>query len=512
MVSSIRMGGLVSGLDTESIVKNLMKAEKAPLNKLVQKKQSEEWRRDQFREMNALLFDLKNKTFDMKLQGTYQKKVLSSNNDTIVSAKQKGTPGATTYNVNVTDLPVPAKAASVKFTAKDVKDGTTPIGGDAFDFKIGSATGSSTINVTATDTISSIIAKVNAVSSTTGVTANYLQDDKSITFTTTTSGDSSTISIDPVIGADFDASNKLGLSKVMINKNSAAIFDPLYKYQIQVPKDAKLATVNINGIPYKVNSSTFTFDGVEFNIKAIGSTQINLKPDEDAIYKSIKEYVDKYNEIIAKINKKVDESTSKGYKPLLAEEKEAMSDKQIELWEEKAKSGLLSQDSTLSNALSQMRLSLVSKVNGTGIDTKYDSLSEIGITSGDYTENGKLYISESKLRKAISENGSGVMELFTKVSTSADATSKFSESGLAQRMYDQITTTMTKLTDKAGSIASLVDKSVIGEGLNKINKQISSWETRLAKTENRYWAKFTAMETAMSKANSQSSWLTQQMG
>lgn len=90
MVSPIRMGGLVSGLETESIVKNLMKAQSAPLNKLLQKKQTEEWRRDQYREMNALLSDLKNKTFDMKLQSTYQKKELTSNNDSIVSVKTKG--------------------------------------------------------------------------------------------------------------------------------------------------------------------------------------------------------------------------------------------------------------------------------------------------------------------------------------------------------------------------------------------------------------------------------------
>ncbi|MEV5029659.1 flagellar filament capping protein FliD [Paenibacillus sp. LPE1-1-1.1] len=502
MINSIRMGGLVSGLDTDSIVKNLMKAESAPLNKLLQKKQTEEWKRDQFREMNSLLLDLKNKTFDMRLQGTYQKKVLASDDDKIVSAKQKGSPSSSTYNVKVTDLPEAAKAASVKFTTTGLTDGAAVIG-EAFDFKIGATT----INVTATDTISSVIAKVNSSSSTTGVTASYLQDDKSITFTTTTSGASAAISISNTGG--FGAGNKLGLSTGTVD-SSATITDFSTNKGFQSSKDATPGNIEINGIAYQVNSSSFTFDGVEFSIKTAGTTQVNLKPDEDAIFKSIKEYVDKYNEITDKINKKITEASYKDYKPLLTEEKESLSEKQIEQWEEKAKSGLLRQDSLLSNVLTQMRQSLSTNVQGTGISAKNDNLSDIGITTGTYAEKGKLYINEAKLREAISNDGSGVMELFTKTSSSTDASTKFNESGLAQRMYDQLNSTMSKLTDKAGSSASLIDNSTIGKGLSRLNTDISKWGTRLESIENRYWSKFTAMETAMSKASSQSSWLAAQ--
>ncbi|OBZ09938.1 flagellar filament capping protein FliD [Bacillus sp. FJAT-26390] len=502
MINSIRMSGLASGLDTDTLVKNLMKAEKAPLNKLLQKKQTEEWKRDQFREMNSLLLDLKNKTFDMKLQGTYQKKVLASGNDNLVAVKQKGVPSTSNYEVKVTDLAEAAKAASVKFTASGLADGTAEIG-EAFDFKIGATT----ISVAATDNINSIIAKVNSNSSVTGVTASYLQDDKSITFTTTTSGASAAISITNTGG--FGTSNKLGLSTGTVN-NSATITDFATNKGFQSSKDAKPGNVQINGIAYQVNSSTFTFDGVEFNIKAVGTTQVSLKPDEDAIFKSIKEYVDKYNEITNKINTKITEATYRDFKPLLAEEKESLSEKQIEQWEDKAKSGLLRQDSLLSNVLSEMRLSLSSNLQGSGIDSKYDNLSDIGITSGSYSEKGKLYINETKLREAISKDGNAIMDLFTKTGTSTDPATKYNESGVAQRLYDQINSTMGKLTEKAGSIASLVDNSTIGKGLSRLNTDINKWSTRLVDIEDRYWKRFTAMETAMSKANSQSGWLSQQ--
>jgi len=505
MINPIRMGGLVSGLDTESIVKNLMKAESAPLNKLLQKKQTEEWRRDQYREMNALLSDLKNKTFDMKLQGNYQKKVLASDNDTIVSAKQKGNPTASVYNVEVDSLPTAAKAATVKFETK-LKDGSTVID-EEFSFSIGSDP-NDIIKVEKGDSINSILAKVNALSSKTGVTASYMQDDKSITFTTKAAGATAAIAI---TSTDLPANNKLGLSTGTVNSNEAITGFSTNK-GFQSSADALAQTVKINGISYSVNSSTFTFDGVEFNIKNKGTTKINLKPDEDAVFKSIKEYVDKYNEIIEKINKKVDESTYRDFKPLLAEEKQSLSDKQVEQWEEKAKSGLLRQDTLLSTGLSQMRQALMSNVKGSGMDTKLDSLTEIGITTGAYNENGKLYISETKLREAISKNGNAVMDLFTKTSSSTDPATKFNESGLAERLYNQLNSTMTKLTEKAGSNASLVDKSILGEGLKRINSDISRWESRLQDKESRYWKKFTAMETAMNKANAQGNWLSQQQG
>jgi flagellar hook-associated protein 2 len=372
--------------------------------------------------------------------------------------------------------------------------------GEAFDFKIGTTT----INVTATDTISSVITKVNAVSSTTGVTASYLQDDKSITFTTTASGASSAVSIG-LVGADFGASNKLNLSAGMVDSTSETFTTDSGS---QLSKNATTGTVKINGISYSVSSSTITFDGVEFNIKGIGTTKVNVKPDADAVFNSIKGFVDKYNEIIDKINVEVSEAKYKNYKPLLDEEKEALSEKQIEQWEEKAKSGLLRQDSLLSNTLTEMRRALSTKVTAAGIDSNFDILSEIGITTGTYSEKGKLYITETKLREAISQNGTKVMDLFTKSSASTDAATKFSESGLATRLYDQLNTSISKLTDKAGSS----DNSTIGKDLKRIETDISKWKTRLQDIEDRYWKRFSAMETAMGKANSQSSWLAQQLG
>ncbi|MCS7459946.1 flagellar filament capping protein FliD [Paenibacillus doosanensis] len=520
--TSIRMSGLVSGLDTDSIVKNLMKAESAPLNKLLQKKQTEEWQRDQYREMNALLLDLRSATSNMKLQGTFQKKVMASNDESVATAKQKGFPSASTYNVNVTKLPKAAEAASVKFTTK-LADGSEKMGkdftitlssvdpnasSDPDDSEDGDTTSTVgqpvAIKISAEDTIADVIARINAVSAQTGIKANYLEDDKSITLTNNAAAGNSAIYVGT---SDPDTASKLGI----IKGNTVDGWDEDSNVFSKAGKAAEPGSVKINGITYNVASSTFTFDGIEFNLKKEGLAKINVKQDEDAIFNAIKTYVDKYNDVIDKLNSKISETKYRDYQPLLDEEKQAMTDKQVEQWEDKAKSGLLRQDPILSGLLSQMRTALSSDVAGTG-DDKHNNLSEIGITTGSYYENGKLYIDETKLRQAISENGTAVMDLFTKTSTSTDSATKYSESGLAQRLYDQINNAMTKITDKAGSAAALTDNSVLGKDLTSIAKQISDWQARLQDIEDRYWKKFTAMETAMSKANSQSSWLTQQLG
>lgn len=506
MISPIRTGGMVSGLDTESIIKKLMSAEKAPLNKLLQKKQTEEWKRDQYREMNNLFLDFRKATQDLRLQSSFQKKAVSSDNEAIVSAKQKGVPNLTSYDVNVTSLATSAKAASVKFTTNMTND-TTAIG-EAFDFKVGAS--ATTINVLATDTVSSVISKVNSASATTGVTASYFSGDKSITFTSTATGSGAAVTIG-LVGADFGPSNKLNLSAGTVNNGAPTGFGTASGTQSSA--DAVQGNVKINGINYATSGSTVNFDGIEFNLKSVGTTKVNVKPDEDAIFNSIKGLVDKYNDLISKVNGKLTEPSYKDYQPLLDDQRAAMSDKQIEQWETKAKSGLLRRDSMLSDALTDLRKVFSTPIAASsGIDPNFSTISQVGITTGSYMENGKLYLDETKLRDAISKNGTKVMDLFTKVSSSADLTTKFNESGIAQRLYTQLNNSMKALTDKAGSILYLVDKSVLGKELRGIDKDIISWNDRLQTKEDSYWKRFTAMEKAMSKAQSQSSWLSQHSG
>ena len=97
------------------------------------------------------------------------------------------------------------------------------------------------------------------------------------------------------------------------------------------------------------------------------------------------------------------------FPPLTEEQKSEMSEKDIELWEEKAMSGLLRNDSILQGIVYDMRKALNDRVAGVDI-----GLSDIGITTGKWYEHGKLYLDEDKFRKTIAEEPDKVEELFMK--------------------------------------------------------------------------------------------------
>jgi flagellar hook-associated protein 2 len=504
MVSPIRFSGMASGLDTEKIIKELMKAEQAPVNRLKRNKQLEEWKRDSYREMNALLLDLQKTVDTLRFSGNFNKKIATSENDSYVSAKVTGKPSLSTYTVEVRNLAKAATPPMKEFSVDpSITNPSANIGGSDFSFTISKdldgngsidpATEQKTISVTAaSSSIDSIINEVNAAGM--GVKASYFNN--KLVFT---SENSTTFTIDVT-----DNGSKLGMgTDTTHNSNAGTPADP--------------ATVVINGVEYKSNTNTFTFDGIEFTAKqptaANTSIAIQVKTDEDAVFNMIKGFVDKYNEVIDKINKKISEPKYKGYEPLLDEEIEALPEKTAEKLENMAKSGILLRDPILKTGLDEMRRAIYTPLQGTGVKAAFDTLSEIGIggpPTGKYAymENGKLYIDETKLRSAISNNGEEVMKLFTNYSS----TQKYGESGIAERLYDTLTDTINQITKQAGSSTSVFDDSSITKRIRAIDDEIDRWEDRLKAIEDRYWKQFTAMEQAMARSQSQSSWFAQMLG
>ncbi|WP_081578668.1 flagellar filament capping protein FliD [Thermacetogenium phaeum] len=233
---------------------------------------------------------------------------------------------------------------------------------------------------------------------------------------------------------------------------------------------------------------------------------------------------DKYNEVLEAINKKLYEERYPDYRPLTEEQIEEgkLTDRQIDAWQDKARSGLLKGDPLLSGIVADMRSVLSGIVEGvTGqvtvssggriYTTIADRLSVIGITTGAWTEKGKLYLDESRLREALQSNPDAVMELFTRT---RDADGKEitddEQKGLAVRLYDAINGAISRLTGQAGTAESLYDNSYISRRIRDINENIAVMEERLQKLEDRYYRQFTALEQAIAAMNVQSMWLTQQ--
>jgi len=139
----VRIGGLASGMDIDSLVADLMKAERMPLDKLKQNKQTLEWQRDDFREMNSLLFSFRNATFDMKLTSNYRARATNSSNSEKVTATATSSASQSSYSIKeVTQLATAATKVNGGPISKNSTDKIDPAKGlyemkDKFDANSG---------------------------------------------------------------------------------------------------------------------------------------------------------------------------------------------------------------------------------------------------------------------------------------------------------------------------------------------------------------------------------------
>ncbi|MGG0589950.1 flagellar filament capping protein FliD [Priestia megaterium] len=277
---------------------------------------------------------------------------------------------------------------------------------------------------------------------------------------------------------------------------------------LQLAGDAKGtdAKFTLNGLETTRKSNTFTTGGVTYTLQNnfTGDVRVNVSNDTQKVFDTIKDFVTKYNELIEKINGKITEERDRNYQPLTDEEREKLTDKQAEQWDEKAKSGLLKGDSILSSGLNQMRSNWYASVSG--VSGGFSQLTDIGIsTSANYSDRGKLVIEGdgTKLKEAIEKDPQSVMDLFMKSGSTT------SEKGIVRRLRDTITQTVSKVEQRAGRSTWTSEQFLLGRNLKSVNSQITSFESRLTQVEDRYYRQFTAMEKAIQNANAQSAQLSQ---
>jgi flagellar hook-associated protein 2 len=511
----VRIGGLASGMDIDTIVGDLMKAEKMPLNKLHQKKQLIEWQRDDYRSMNKLLTDLDQFLFDgVFRQSTFTKKAVTTSNESAVSVRNINATSNLNSSIQVERLAESANMVSsgrigkasfdpngkleaqkdnfvTPFVTTDNKIYIEAIGKDG---SMPAAPVEITIDP-ANDSLNSVIDKIN--NSTAGVVAFYDNVEGKISITAKNSGDNAA-------GAEIKLSGNFLTNQLKLDANSDLAA------AASRGKEGVSAKFTINGLTTTRPTNTFVINGFEYSLKQATGTNtvtVNSATDEEAIFKSINDFVEKYNSTIASVNSKVTEERYRKYQPLSDEERESMSEKQADMWDEKAKSGMLRNDSILSGALNKMRTDLYGRVgNDTDdVNNNFDQLSEIGITtSKNYLDRGKLVIDPTKLREAIKNDPNAIYKLFSNNSTTV------SEQGIAQKLRTTIKDTIKSIEERAGNAMRTNAQFTLGRNLTSIDKQINTFEDRLIKVEDRYWRQFTAMEKAIQKANSQSAYLMQQ--
>lgn len=266
-------------------------------------------------------------------------------------------------------------------------------------------------------------------------------------------------------------------------------------------------TVTANGLTVQVEDVTGSLDE-DGNVISDTPIKMTVATDTDTIYNMVKDFKKAYNSLIADMYSLYSAKSADDYEPLTDEEKESLSDDQIEKWETKIKDSILRRDSTINDLLSTMRSSLNSSVtlaDDEGNDKKY-TLSSFGIVTGLYTERGALHIEgdtddadysedTDKLRKAINEDPDKVMKVLA---------------GIGSNLYTTLQKKMAATT--ASSAFTFYDDKTMQTQIDDYADKINTLEDKLSDLEDRYYAQFTAMETAMSKLNSQQSALAGLLG
>ena len=273
--------------------------------------------------------------------------------------------------------------------------------------------------------------------------------------------------------------------------------------------EAADSIVQVNGATLTSSNTTLDVNGLSLNLVSASDREVKVTVSNDstAVYDAIKDFVEQYNSALSEMNKYYYADSARGYDPLTDDQKEAMSDEEVEKWETKIKDSLLRRDSTLSGILETFRTSLTG-ITVKASDGKTYSLANLGITTGkDYKEYGLLHIkddeddtdyadSENTLQSMINSDPDIVMEVM---------------SGIVSNLYDSINKKISTTTTMKSALSFYNDKEMTKQ-MTQYKKDIKSWETKLSDMEDRYYKQFSAMETALSKLQSQQNSLASYLG
>ncbi len=384
---------------------------------------------------------------------------------------------------------------------------------DAFDAdgKASFSINGKTIEVNKDMTISEMMRAVN--NSGAGVTMTYQSNSGTFSLTANNSGDGFKIDIQDTNGSlmasVFGADGSSTTYTTDIDGGTSVQDPDSGAVRIGNFVEGKDAIFEFDGVAMARNSNTISQDGLTmtFTNTTDQAETLTVNRNTDQIVDGIKGFIEEYNALLDKINGLVDaDAEYRDYAPLTDAQKKEMTEKEIEKWEEKAKTGLLRRDNVLESFLQSMRSVLYERP----ADSAY-ALYDLGIDTGDYTQKGKLFMDadgEAKLRAALESNPDEVAKLFT------------SEDGIGNKMNDILNGVANTSSGSPGTLVQIAGvkggaseaSSDYNQRLSEIEQKIKNLKNAYELEKNRYWSKFNAMEKLVSQMSSQSAWLSQQFG
>mgnify|MGYP000864641491 FL=1 len=625
-MSVLRITGIASGLDTEQVIRDLMRIERLKVDRLYQERQTIQWRKEQFREIINRVRSFRDTYFDilkpetnlMSASALHKMQVSSSDSGILTAVASSGALSGT-RTVEILQLAAEAKGTSeAPVTAPiqssaDITGAVTVTEGknvirvslngqtkeitvaegtytldelkNELQAKIDSAFGTGKIDVSSSgNKLQFAVSPLDtlSLSSNTYYAGGVADEEDVLAVLNLQTGVSNRLSLSSTmeevsaklaggslvfdgegkfvvtindVAIEIDRADTLSQALSKINNSAAGVtmtyssFSDTFTLKSKATGEGTItfdaggnlfAALNIvsveagRDLQFIIDGSavasrsgnTFTADGVTYTAKATGTATVTVNLDTEGIYTLIESFVNDYNSLIETINSKLNEEYFRDFPPLTDEQKKEMSEKEIELWEEKAKSGLLRRDPLLEGLLMEMRRALYDAVGET-------HLTEIGIeTSNNYRDNGKLVLKGggSTLKAALAEDPEKIIELFTRTSdiayspnlTAAERAERYAESGLAHRLSDILNDNIRTTRDSSGRKGVLLERAGIAGDITEfdnyydrqildVNKSIDRLNEMLTRKEEQLYRQFAAMEKALQQLYSQSDWLITQM-
>lgn len=283
------------------------------------------------------------------------------------------------------------------------------------------------------------------------------------------------------------------------------------------------AEIYLNGALFTSDSNTFSINGLTIN--ATGTTidkndikdatkaaeaaiTITTTTDSQGVYDKIKDFISEYNSLINDMTKSYNAANAKDYEPLTDDEKDAMTDSQVEKWEQKIKDSLLRRDTTLGGVMSAMT-SIMSRsytINGKNYALSSFGIKTLGYGKAEKNEENAYHIDGDSDDDTVSGNAD---KLLAAINEDPDAVMQFFQQ-LTQDLYSTLGNKMTATS--LSSTQTIYNDKEMAKEYSDYTTTISKWEDKVAKIEDSYYKKFSAMEKSLAELQSKTSQLSGLLG
>lgn len=568
---AMRVSGINSGLDTDSIVQELVSAYNTKTEKYQKEQTKLSWKQEIWKGLNTKVYSLYNNVGKLRFSSAYSTKKTTSSDTTkatvsassnavngtqklhVLATAQSGylTGGKLSLREEVTDADGTTKLQDVKGAVKaETKLSELGFTGDEASLNInttdedGNAV-TKTVSLTKDSTIQDV---VNALKDN-GLNASFDANNGRIFVSSKNTGKAADFSLSSATtklvekkDADGnvikDSNGKPEMESVTLSGEEQVASKKLIgllgldtdssnTYGNKAAKiDGRDAVIALNGVKYTNTTNDFAINGLNISVNGVTddvadpdstdlsslndstAISINTTTDSQGIYDTVKDFLTEYNNIINEITKLYNADSAGSYEPLTDDEKDKMSDTEIEKWETKIKDSLLRRDSSLSSVMNTMMTSMSQPIE---INGKSYSLSSFGIQTLGY-----LNAAENKQNAyhidgdEDDENTSGNQDkLMAAITSDPDTVIEFMKQ-LSTNLYKSIDDQMQ--SNDLRSRYKIYNDKEMDKQYRNLTKTIKEWESKVSDKEDYYYKQFSNMETALAKLQSQTSSISSMLG